>query len=221
MNTVVIGEAENTIFKTSTRWVIIVLHEHFHQLQYSQPKYKSDVAGLNITGMDAAGMWMLNFPFPYTSPEVRQQVSMVSKLLAQAIQASAKDIPAKLTAYFQARQQLQRMLTPDEYKYFSFQLWQEGIARYTEYRVAEWAAENYTTSKEFEVLPDYVPYKVVAASIHDNEIIGGLSQLDLASWQRVVFYTLGAGEALLLDKIGTHWQQRIFTEPFFIDKYFG
>ena len=36
--TIVIGQAENTSAKTSTRWVITLLHEHFHQLQNSQPQ---------------------------------------------------------------------------------------------------------------------------------------------------------------------------------------
>ena len=31
--TIVIGQAENTSKKTSTPWVITLLHEHFHQLQ--------------------------------------------------------------------------------------------------------------------------------------------------------------------------------------------
>lgn len=33
--TIVIGQAENTSKKTSTPWVVTVLHEHFHQLQIS------------------------------------------------------------------------------------------------------------------------------------------------------------------------------------------
>src|SRR6266404_291932 len=37
--TIVIGQAENTTSRTSSSWVITLLHEHFHQLQYSKPHY--------------------------------------------------------------------------------------------------------------------------------------------------------------------------------------
>src|SRR5579864_3353240 len=33
---IVAGEAENTTARTSTRWLITLMHEHFHQLQSSQ-----------------------------------------------------------------------------------------------------------------------------------------------------------------------------------------
>src|SRR5437879_3210200 len=35
ISTIVVGEAENTWVKTSTPWIIRLLHEHFHQLQDS------------------------------------------------------------------------------------------------------------------------------------------------------------------------------------------
>lgn len=37
VSTILIGQAENTDTKTSTPWVVTVLHEHFHQLQTSHP----------------------------------------------------------------------------------------------------------------------------------------------------------------------------------------
>lgn len=45
VSTIVIGQAENTSAKTSTRWVITMVHEHFHQLQNSQPTYFDDTYG--------------------------------------------------------------------------------------------------------------------------------------------------------------------------------
>lgn len=35
--TIVVGRGENTAARTSTRWALTLLHEHFRQLQYSQP----------------------------------------------------------------------------------------------------------------------------------------------------------------------------------------
>ncbi len=47
-STIVVGEAENTWVKTSTPWVITLLHEHFHQLQESQPNYYADVRSSSL-----------------------------------------------------------------------------------------------------------------------------------------------------------------------------
>ena len=69
--TIVIGRAESTQVQTSTPWVCTLLHEHFHQLQYSRPGYYSGVNALGLSRGDSTGMWMLNFPFPYDRADVR------------------------------------------------------------------------------------------------------------------------------------------------------
>src|SRR5918911_22046 len=121
VSTIVIGQAENTSKKTSTPWVVTVLHEHFHQLQNSQPTYYADVDALNLSRGDQTGMWMLNFAFPYKDTQVKEQFSTLSKLLAEVLQAKKKsEFSVKLKAYIQARQAFQRMLSPDNYRYFSF-----------------------------------------------------------------------------------------------------
>jgi hypothetical protein len=163
--TVIIGQAEHTSSASSSQWVITMLHEHFHQLQNSQPSYFDNVAGLNLSGGDGTAMWMLNFPFPYSSPEVQQQVTQLGELLLAAIRAKDSELGASLDAYLLARQQLQKMLKPDEYKYLSFQLWQEGVARYTEYQVANFAAMNCQPSKAFQALTDYVPFQTISDRI--------------------------------------------------------
>jgi hypothetical protein len=52
ISTIVIGQAENTAAKTSTPWVITLLHEHFHQLQDSQPNFFQETMGLNLSRGD-------------------------------------------------------------------------------------------------------------------------------------------------------------------------
>lgn len=221
VSTIVIGQAENTSKKTSTPWVVTLLHEHFHQLQMSQPTYYGDVNALNLSRRDQTGMWMLNYPFPYASPELKQHFSVLSSLLADAIQAKSKsDFSAKLSAYLQARRALEKMLSPDDFRYFSFQMWQEGIARYTEYRIAEMAAKRYLPRKEFRALKDYKTFSEVAASIRTG-ILKELSASRLDDYQRVTFYPLGAGEGLLLDRSNPGWRKRYLSDKFFLDKYFS
>jgi hypothetical protein len=220
ISTIVIGQAENTSSKTSTPWVVTVLHEHFHQLQDSQPNYDQDVRALYLSRGDRTGMWMLDFPFPYTSSEVKQQFTIMGRLLVEALQAKRKsDFSANLAAYLKARQQLEYILGPDDYRYFSFQMWREGIARYTEYRIAELAAKEFEPGKEFQALKDYEPFKAVAEEIK-SDIIEELSTLRLDECRRVAFYPLGAGEGFLLDRISPKWQSRYFVDKFYIEKYF-
>src|SRR5205814_5944274 len=67
---IVIGEPANTTAKTSTPWLITLMHEHFHQLQYGQPTYFKQLDALGLSRGDTSGMWALNYPFPYDNPKV-------------------------------------------------------------------------------------------------------------------------------------------------------
>jgi hypothetical protein len=219
--TVVIGQAENTDKKSSTPWVVTVLHEHFHQLQSSQPRYYKEVDSLNLSRGDRTGMWMLNYAFPYSSPEVARRFGELCRLLSEALRARpGREFDARLAAYLDARRAFAATLEPDDYRYFSFQVWQEGVARYTEYRVARLAAEAYRPSRQFRALKDYKPFKQVA-----DEIMGGITKeletLRLEDYRRVAFYPLGAGEALLLDRAKPGWKDRYLSEKFYVEKYFA
>ena len=106
-----------------------------------------------------------------------------------------------------------------DYRYFSFQMWQEGIARYTEYRTALLASRNYQPSRSFRRLPDYQPLGEVAEQIKLG-IVNDLRISQLADYKRVIFYALGAGEGLLLDRVNPRWRERYFAEKFDLNKHF-
>ena len=221
VSTIVIGQAENTSKKTSSPWVITVLHEHFHQLQSSQPTYYAEVERLGLSRGDQSGMWMLNFAFPYKDEQIKEQFGALSKLLAKALQAKKKsDFSASLSVYLQAHKAFQQMLTPDDYRYFSFQVWQEGIARYTEFRMADLAAKKYRPTKDFRALKDYTPFRELADSILNKQILTSLPTLELDRLERLVFYPFGAAEGLLLDRAKPNWRSRYLTEKFYVDRYF-
>ena len=161
--TIVIGQMENTSVKNSTAWVLTLLHEHFHQLQYSQNSYYADVDALDLSGGDQTGMWMLNYAFPYTQTEVIQKSNELGKSLLTALSAKSDSIfVIELGAYRSERHKLKSLLEPKDYKYFSFQLWQEGVARYTEYSTAAFLARNYKPTESFEALADYKTFIAVA-----------------------------------------------------------
>jgi hypothetical protein len=216
---IAVGQAENTEAKTSTPWVITLFHEHFHQLQYTQPTYQAGIAALNLARGDETGMWMLNYAFPYDKKEVQEQFSALSKLLVEAVNATGRERAAKLAAYLQARRQFRQTLNPDDYKYLSFQFWQEGIARYTEYRVAKLAAARYKPSKEFRALKDYTPFAQVAGETREG-IVKELLAAHLGESKRLVVYPFGAAEGLLLNSVSQSWQSRYFIDKFDLDKYY-
>ena len=211
--TVVIGQPELT-GKSSTFWVLTALHEHFHQLQYSQLDYYEAVNALDLSGGDETGMWMLNYPFPYDDPEVGEQFYDYRDALQLALAAAyAPQADSSFRQVARARERLRVTLSNKDDRYLSFQLWQEGVARYTEYRVARVAAERHSPMPAFEQLEDFVPYAEAAESLR-RALVEELTQLDIASWKRVAFYAMGAAQALLLQVMRPEWHHQYFKEKF-------
>jgi hypothetical protein len=217
---IVIGKAENTTDKTSSRWVFVALHEHFHQLQYSQPDYYSEVNALDLAKGDTSGMWQINYPFPYKKSDIARSFRELSTLLLDAYQAADQvDRERKLQTYLQARKEFADSLSADDRRYASFQLWQEGIARYTQYRMADLAARKIKPSKKFRALKDFTPFEAEAERIL-KITTDELRQLDLTTWERTVFYPFGAIEGLLLDRVNPQWRSKYFTDKFAIEKFY-
>lgn len=218
--TIVTGQAENTMRNTSTLWVATLLHEHFHQMQMSQERYFADVASLNLSRGDASGMWMLNYPFPYSSPNANRSFKRMCAALADALLASSETLEEKLESYLRLRAQFKKYILADDYTYFSFQVWQEGIARYTEYRIAERAGRDYTPSAAYRALKDYSPLAEGANIILRDMIYDRLRDANLSETKRNSFYAVGAAEGLLLDRVNPKWKERYFTEKFALEKFF-
>lgn len=218
--TIAIGQAENTFANTSTRWVVTLMHEHFHQLQYAQPDYQAGINALNLAGGDQTGMWMLNYPFAYQSEEVNKAYSAMCQRLAAAIDdQNSSHFAERLAAYIDARKHFQQSLSEADYRYFGFQLWQEGLARYTEYRIARLAATRYKPTPAFRALKDFTPFAEDAAKTLAG-INAELAKPRLHERQREVVYGFGAAEALLLDRANPQWQGRYLTEKFQTANYF-
>jgi hypothetical protein len=216
---IVIGEPEHTQSKTSTPWLCTVMHEHFHQLQWAQPGYAAAVDSLDLKRGDNTGMWMLNYPFPYDKPEIDRSFGELRDLLLRALDEKdearfrvlAKEYIARRKTFF-------AQLSPDDHKYFSFQLWQEGIARYTEVKAAE-AAADYRPTAEFAALPDFESFASYAARVR-AKTLDELKQVDLAGRKRIVVYSFGAGEGFLLDRINPDWKKEYFRKMLSTDSFF-
>lgn len=216
---IVIGEPANTSSKTSTPWLIVVMHEHFHQLQWAQPEYVKAIADLGLSKGDATGMWMLNYPYPYDNPELAGAFEHLRDSLLEALsEVEQKRFEQLSKQYLKDRKQFFAQLLPGDHKYFSFQLWQEGVARYTQIKAAE-AAADYQPSVAFAALPDYTPFSTYALTARARTL-DELKQIDITQSKREVFYSFGAAEALLLDRINPSWKDEYFkhlltTDPLF------
>jgi hypothetical protein len=216
---IVIGEPANTSSKTSTPWLITVMHEHFHQLQWAQPGYDSAVDSLDLKRGDTTGMWMLNYPFPYDNPEIdRSFGDLRDSLLRVLNEKEETKFLALAKEYIERRKKFLAQLSADDLKYFSFQLWQEGMARYTEVKTAEAAAE-YSPTAEFAALPDFESFASYAGRVR-AKTLDELKQVDLATGKRTVIYSFGASEGFLLDRINPKWKDRYFQKMLSTDSYF-
>jgi len=216
VSTIVVGQPRATA-KSSTEWVLTLLHEHFHQLQQSRPDYFTRVEALGLARGDRTGMWMLNYAFPYDSSLVQSRFGALAAHLDSALSAPAPDVrQSHWLAARVARAALRAALSPDDDRYLSFQMWQEGVARYTELHAARYAARRFTPSAAFRALPDFVPFEAAAQRIAAG-IDAGL-RAPLGRDKRVAFYPVGAAYALMLDEANAGWREGYLTGAMALEK---
>lgn len=218
ISTVVVGTPENT-GKNSALWIVTLLHEHFHQFQYEQPDYYQSVNSLDLSGNDKTGMWMLNYPFPYENRIVDSVYTLMTKKLVSIFDDN-KFTNENLNEYLTLRDNFVNLLNGKDSKYFSFQLWQEGIARYTEIQIARLLSENKDEYiPQMKTLSDFKDYNSIYNQSYSNSrnLLNGLK---LNESKRNCFYPLGAFEGLLLDKFSKPWKLEYFKKKFYLEKYF-
>jgi hypothetical protein len=197
------------------------LHEHFHQLQFGQPDHGSTLSSLGL-GRNDRSDWILNYPFPYEDEKFARSFKELANALLNCLQSPSMpkhEFSQRVAQYLTLRDNFKRSLASDDYKYLSFQVWQEGIARYTEQRIAERAAREYKPTREFRRLNDFTPFtqegqNAVARNLKE------LADLSLSKWKRVAFYSFGAGEGLLLDRLHRKWHRAYFERKIYLENYF-
>ena len=214
--TVVVGQP-SAVGKSSTEWVLSLVHEHFHQLQTSRPGYFARVDSLGLARGDRTGMWMLNYAFPYDSVLVQSRVAALAAQLDSTLLATTtEEGRSHWLAAQVARAALRAALTPADDRYLAFQMWQEGVARYTELLAARFAARRFTPSASFRALPDFISFDSAASRIEAG-IHAGL-RAPLSERRRAAFYPLGAAYALALDRFNDGWRAGYLAGEMSLDK---
>lgn len=214
---IIVGTPENT-GKTAVGWLTSLLHEHFHQFQTSQSDYFESIDRLGLAGEDKTGGWMLNYPFPYAKEEVITAYEAYAESLKEITLAEKKkDFRKLLPAYIKKRKAFRAALSQKEYAYFSFQIWQEGLASHTAYTLLTWL-KKYKPSKQYidlgltESIQDYWQTEFGA---HLNN----LTAMKLPESKRVCFYAVGMMEGMILDRLNKKWRDYYFTDKFYIENY--
>lgn len=183
--------------KTERGWQLTLLHEHFHQQQYSQPGYFEGVDGLGLSGGDETGAWMLNYPFPYDRAETAAALDDMAQRLLDALEAEPEGSAAAAARYRQARESARNTVSETDWAYLEFQVWQEGVALWTELSLAK-----------------RIPELAAEAERLERGIKDALRDLKAENRRRLALYPLGAGEAMLLEAAGTDWQHLYWSQPF-------
>ncbi len=215
---IVIGTPQNTN-KNVTDWLLSLVHERFHQYQMSQPNYYKNVNALDLSDSDETGMWMLNYPFPYRDKKVIKFYNRFRNALLTVVDnLNSKDFPKHFANYKKVWKRLKKKLTEKDYHYFSLQLWQEGFARHNEYVYAK-KLKNYRVSTEVESMDGFIPFEEYAQSQRKREL-QNLSHLKLEEQKRLVFYSIGFAEGLILDKLKPSWRNQYLKKPFYIENYY-
>lgn len=175
------------------RWRSTVLHEHMHQWQAELPGYYDRVDALDLSDGDESGMWMLNFPFSYQDGAVQGRYAQAAGALVSAV--AARGTPAfarRLGDYLEARRAFAAAAGERNWRYLEFQLWQEGIARWTEIALARRSGDAAMSAD---------------ADAHENAMLDMLRTPDLGEHQRVMVYAYGMAEAMLLEACGPDWRE--------------
>ncbi|MBX7044645.1 MAG: hypothetical protein K1X86_02310 [Ignavibacteria bacterium] len=220
VNTVVVGTPENTGRKSLT-WVITLLHEHFHQYQFGYEKYQKALDKLDLKDGDESGMWILNYKFPYEDTVVNKAFNELKTKLVSAYQSiNTKSFRKKTAEYLKSKKDFEKIVSKKDSKYLEFQLWQEGIARCTEYDILAYLVKNdYMLSGDFKSLNDYEP-------IADNytkrlkRLDEEINKVTLYENQRDCVYSFGAIEGLILNKYMPNWREKYFKNIFSTTKLF-
>lgn len=218
VNCIVIGTPENTGLN-STEWIITLLHERFHQYQYNSPNYHKDALALGISKGDTTGMWQLNYPFPYEDISVNKCYNKYTEYLIKTVEArNNKNWKKVYKQYIDKRKEFKDSLKEDDYKYISFQWYQEGIARYTEYAFLRLLQDS-EPSKEVLNLKDFVAYEEYLKEFYTRHL-ENVKKMKLSKEKRITVYDIGFAEALVIEHVNKDWKDKYLIEKFDLKKLY-
>lgn len=202
---IVVGNPENTR-KSDEDWIIMLLHEHFHLYQGANPKYNENISVLSHKIANESQNWMLDYNFPYNDTTINELFKdYVFSIFESYISLNKNNFIQKVELYLANQAEIKNHLAPNDYDYFQFQIWQEGIATYTEYKYLDALNLNSKYFKEIYAL-DFALKNEYHLSAYTN----GLLENELRKNKREMFYSIGLLIGIIKDETTPEWKEGYF-----------
>ena len=204
---IVVGTPEAT-GRAPGNWMRTLIHERFHQLQDSRPGAFQRAFDLDLHGGDQSGMWMLNYPFPYQDAAAGEAARAFAEAGLAALDArGTPHFRDRAQAYFEARSAFLAAVSEADARYYEFQAWKEGAARWTELAMMRAAAGQDAAYSGQQ-------------NAQEERLADSLEAVDLPRQGRVAFYALGAADAEILDQLDASWRERYLDGPLALGPHF-
>lgn len=215
--------------ETPNEWVITLTHEWFHVLQLRRGEQQK-VERLQLGALDNPS-WQLDYPFPYADPDVGHAMQLFGQALYD-VWLNSRHLPQEGQRTFVAEtawaalQNLQAILnlkhSEGAHRYFQFQTWKEGVARYTAVQVAREVAslelnDQYQHVPGFTLLQGATTYTRLWEDVIRNNYWLIRNAGRPGERDRTSFYGLGHGMAELLDLLAPSWKDRYFDLDVWLD----
>ncbi len=189
--TIVVGTPEATN-RDPDDWMVTLLHEHVHQMQDAMPGAWQNANALGLHGGDTSGMWMLNYPFDYDGAAAAARALADQALVTLEARGTAT-FEMEALEYAAMRTDFLASLTPADARYYDFQVWKEGVARWSELAITR------SGRNDARLAPLHAR--------QETRLLDGLRAVDLTRQQRVAFYAMGSAEAEILETLAPEWRQ--------------
>lgn len=188
-----------------SEWIVTLLHETFHQYQASLRGYNEAVSTVAQSLGQRGTDWILNYQFPYTDPTVVDAFADMNHCaLVFLANRDPKHVARLVADYVRARHRAREAAGETAWQYYEFQVGQEGVARWTELKMARIAGHR--DSRIAEVVADR--WAGLSTSLR------AISEQGINIWKRGSFYVFGAVEAEMLDQITPAWRHIYVRRPF-------
>lgn len=202
---IVVGDCKNT-HKSEEDWIIMLLHEHFHLYQGANPEYNENVSLLAQKIANKSDNWMLDYDFPYYDTTLNKLFKDYSSSIYETfINLDRNELNPELEGWRAKQAKIQNKMKSNDYNYFQFQLWQEGIATYTEFKYLDILNRNSSNLK--------IDHNLNFALKADNILKAYSSTLlknDLKKQERNLFYALGLYIGIIKDHTNPEWKTDYF-----------
>lgn len=187
-------------------WTLVFAHEMFHCRQGDGKRHIDPFTG------EFAEHHELSYPFPYEDEAVRAAMRLEAELVQRLVAAPEEDAPDLVAArLLEQCATVDRAVLGDE-RHLLFKRWEEwkeGVAKYVERELSCVAAEQ----RRYEPLPEFAAlfpgdgYASAWTEHHEGQL-NPVRFVGAGVSGRVMFYYLGLGKAVALDRLMPDWKAR-------------